>query len=97
MATIIIIVVFGIAMATLSNIMQNILQRNTKSIQAKLNEVVYLYQHKVIKLPYKVIDDDWAIYISKGKGTNLNEVALEVTSKKTNKTITRKIVSYEEN
>lgn len=94
-ATIIIVVVFGIAIATLNNVMQNVLQRNTKSIQAKLNEVVYQYPHGNFKLPYSTTDGDWEISISQEKGNTYNRIVFEVTSKRTNKTITRKQLTNE--
>ena len=94
-ATIIIVVVFGIAIATLSNIMQNILRRNTKAAHTRLNEMIYLYQNDVIKLPYTSNEETWLIYISKQRSNDLNEIEFEITSKKTNKTIARKIIDNE--
>lgn len=94
-ATIIIIVVFGTSIAILNNVMQNVLQRDTKSMQAKLNEVVYQYEHNHFKLPYHTVEENWEISIVKKKEDGVNQIEFEVTSQKTNKTIKRKQLTNE--
>lgn len=96
-ATIVIVLVFGIAIAILNNIMQNTIRKNTKAANSKLSEIVYQYQHALIKLPYSNDEGDWLIHISKQNNNNLNEVEFEITSKKTNTTVSRKIIDYEKN
>ena len=94
-ATIIIVIVFGITIASLSNIMQNIVNRKEKSLQNKLNEVIYQYHHNIIKIPYRVNEEGFLIYASNQKNNDFNEIKFEVASEKTGKMITRKIISYE--
>ncbi|RSC92205.1 hypothetical protein [Tenacibaculum singaporense] len=96
-ATIVIVLIFGIAIATLNNIMQNTLRKNTKAANSKLNELVYQYKNQLIKLPYNNNERDWLIHISKQTDSNLSEIEFEITSKKTNTTVSRKIIDYEKN
>ncbi|TDQ21837.1 hypothetical protein [Tenacibaculum caenipelagi] len=94
-ATIVIVVVFGIAIASLSNIMQNIVNRKEKPLQNKLNEVIYQYHHNIIKIPYRVKEEGFLIYVLNEKNNDFNEIKFEVTFEKTGKMITRKVISYE--
>ena len=94
-ATVIIVLVFGIAMSTLNNIMQNIANRDVQFIQTKLNELVYEYQQGKIKLPFSIVEDQWTINIRKASDFEVTTVEFEITNTINKKTLQRKIVTNE--
>lgn len=90
-ATIIIVIIFSLAITILSNITKSVVQKNTKSIENKLNELVYLYRNKKIMLPYKNEDELWNVNIIKSTESNFNIIEFQISSKKTRKTLSRKL------
>ena len=52
-ATVIIVLVFGIAVATLNNILMNTANKNTSSIDNRINELIYSYRNEKLQLPYR--------------------------------------------
>ncbi|CAL2079796.1 hypothetical protein [Tenacibaculum sp. 190524A02b] len=95
-ATIIIVTVFGIAMGILSNVLQNVVAKDTQPIQVKINELVYQYKHQQLKLPYITNDEQWSIDVREVKNQAASFIEFEVTFKTRNKTLKRKILQNEE-
>lgn len=94
-ATVLIVVVFGIAIATLNNIMQSTVSRNTQAIEAELTELRYLYKNNKIKLPYADEIDDWKISILKVKEGMYSVVHFEAVNTLHKKQLLKKEILIE--
>lgn len=94
-ATIIIVVVFGIAMGILSNLLKNISVRDTYNQNSVVNELMYQYQSKKLKVPYYFNDGKYDIAVVKEENTGIDWISFEVRSKRTNKTLSKKLISNE--
>lgn len=96
-ATTIIVVVFGIAIVTLSNVIQStVASSKTQKIESELNELQYLYNHKKIKIPYTNEVNDWSITIKNSVEKESEILFVEAANKKTQKKIVRKIFRIDE-
>ncbi|CAM1344624.1 hypothetical protein [Tenacibaculum amylolyticum] len=95
-ATVIIVLVFSIAMGILTNILRNSIKRDTHQQELLINELIYDFKNEKITLPYLSEEKDWSIDIQKEKEGNLTVVNFTVISKKNKKKITRKIIYNEE-
>ena len=94
-ATVIVVLVFGIAMANLSNLLRNLTLRETHEQNTVLKELMYQYQNEKIKIPYNVDDGKFNYQITSTKENDLYWVIFEVTGKRSNKTLMNKIIVNE--
>ncbi len=88
-ATALIVIVFMIASLILNNLLLNTFSKNTHPIENKLNEVEYLFQNNMLRMPYREEWQSWTISIEpeveKDKWYRIN--AVNTTN---SKVITRK-------
>ena len=94
-ATTIIVVVFGIAMAILSNLLRNISLRNTYEQNTVLNELMYQYQNERLKVPYTISDGKYKVDVVQEKKLNNTWISFEITSKRSNKKMIKKLIANE--
>ncbi len=94
-ATTIIVVVFGIAMSILSNLLRNISLRNQYEQNTVLNELMYQYQNKKLNIPYTLSDGKYKVEVVQEKSQTNKWVSFEITSKRTNKKLIKKLIANE--
>lgn len=91
-ATVLLLLVFGIAMTTLNNVLYGSITRNTHKIETTLNQLVYQYQHKQIKVPLNMEQGQWQISINK---ENSSELVFKASHNTNKKVIYKKLVNNE--
>ncbi|SNR15450.1 hypothetical protein [Tenacibaculum jejuense] len=94
-ATIIIILVFGIAMAILTNLMRGLAMKETHEQHTVLNELVYQYENDKVKVPYNSSDGKFSYAVFLENENGMNWLNFEITSKRTNKVVVKKIIVNE--
>ena len=92
-ATIIIMIVFGIAMVSVTNILESTVKNSTSEIDAELNKLTYQYHHDLIKVPDVIESGLWNIELKKTKEGELNYVELTAIHKTNNKVRSKKILT----
>lgn len=91
-ATVIIVTVFAIAMSVLVNLMKTLNLKNNSDQRAVLNELIYMYHNDQLKTPYYVNDSRYNISVVEEIDKTIYWVAFEVTSKRNNKSLTKRII-----
>ncbi len=91
-ATALIVIVFMISSMLLNNLFYNSIKDNTRSIDAQLNELQYLYQNEKLMLPYHEDFNSWDISIASLKENGKVVIAVDAINRSTNKTIEREII-----
>ena len=71
-ATVIIIIVFGIASLTLNNLVQNSAKQQRLGIDNELNRLEYLFQHQKIDQKYQGAFENWTIHIEESPTNSAN-------------------------
>jgi hypothetical protein len=92
-ASVLILVVFGIAVVTFDSTLQSTININTQPIETELNELQYLYRHGKIKPPFKDAVGNWEINVEKKVIQNETIVFFDAIHKSTKKRITKKTKS----
>ncbi|MFL0094484.1 hypothetical protein [Tenacibaculum maritimum] len=90
-ASSLILLVFGIAIATLNNVLQASVAKRKERIEATLYELQYLYKNKKIKLPFYDERGEWDIRIEKEEDI----ILFEAINRSIKKEITKKIIAFE--
>ncbi len=93
-ATVVIMIVFGIAMATVGNILERTVKSSTGVIDAELNRLEYLYQHEKIIVPDIRELGDWKIRVKKTKEGELNYIVFRAKNQKSQKERIKKILEH---
>ena len=88
-ATVIIVLVFGMVTLILNNLLQNNSKQDTHKIELVLNKCVYRYKHDKLELPYQDNIEDWNISTDVIRKENASYVIFRATQEKTDKEITR--------
>lgn len=96
-ASVIIILVFGITMAVLSNLMKNFIINDTHKEELMLQELIYNYRNNNLALPYLSQDENWSIAVHQEKENQTQWIVFTITSEKNKKSITKKIPDHEKN
>ena len=91
-ATVLIVVVFMVASIILNNLFSNSIKNNTRTINAHLNELQYLFETSKLDLPYYDDFNTWRISLNKIIENEQNLVVIEAVNTLTNKIITKEIV-----
>lgn len=94
-ATVIIVLVFGIAMVILSNLLKSLSIRESHEQNTVLKELIYQYDNDKIKVPYISYDGKFNYTVTLEKGKGLSWLTFEVTAKKNKKTLVKKIIVNE--
>lgn len=91
-ATVIILIVFGIAITTLDNVLFNSVKNKKYFIDTELNQLVYEYKHGRIELPYSHEEGDWFFKTIKTSENNMTLILFEAKNTLTNQKVTKKIM-----
>ncbi|AUC13866.1 hypothetical protein BTO06_01280 [Tenacibaculum sp. SZ-18] len=91
-ATVIIITVFAIAMSVLVNLMKTLNLKNNSDQRVVLNELIYMYQNDQLKTPYYVNNSKYNISVVEEIDKAVNWITFEVTTKRNNKSLVKKII-----
>lgn len=94
-ATVIIMLVFGIAVATLGNLIINTGKQNTNGMENRLNELEYQYRNNLLKIPFAEEEENWDVDIRELKEEGEIFIEFEIKNKNNNKIINRRLVSSE--
>ncbi|CAM1361481.1 conserved hypothetical protein [Tenacibaculum sediminilitoris] len=94
-ATVIILVIFGIALLTIDNLLFNAVKSNTHTIENELTELVYQYKNGQVTLPYSSDENEWMIYSEEIREKNQKLIVFHAENKQSKKKITKKTVVYE--
>ena len=89
-ATVIILLIFAIAMATIDNVLFNSVKNKTHFIETELNQLVYEYKNGKIKLPYSSEEKNWFINSIITTENNTSIIIFEATHSITKQKITKK-------
>ncbi|MFI1772547.1 hypothetical protein [Thalassobellus citreus] len=90
-ATVLIMVVFMISSMILNNLFSNTIKNNTRTIDAYLNELEYLYRHKKLVVPYQDYYKDWQISVEISATKDSKTILFEALNRHTNKNIKKTI------
>lgn len=92
-ATVLIVLVLGIALFSINNVLENSIKRNTQHIESKLYELEYLFLNNNLTLPFYDEDKGWQISIKKDKYTK--QIVFEATRSGSNKKVIKKLTDIE--
>ncbi|WP_298341166.1 hypothetical protein [uncultured Algibacter sp.] len=91
-ATVLIVVVFMVASMILNNLFSNTTKKNTRNINAHLNELEYLFKNDKLTLPYYDGFNTWEVSLKKIKENDQSIVITEAINTITNKIITKETI-----
>ena len=91
-ATVVIMIVFGIAMATVSNLLERTVRSNTRLIENELTKLEYLYRNGKVKVADQVEFQNWIVEVTQEKEGKLNFVVFKAKHKINSKEKRRRIV-----
>lgn len=94
-ATVIVVLILGIAMATINNTLFSSVKDKGHFIENELNQLIYEYKNRAIKLPYHNEVKDWLIQTIEVKEKNGSSIIFKASNKKSNKSIIKKVVKNE--
>lgn len=86
-ATVLIMIVFGLASITLNQLFSNTIKNDTQAIYSHLNELEYLLQHNLVQIPYNDTFNKWNITLTYLYENNTAIVEFEAKNQVNNKTI----------
>lgn len=96
-ASVLILIVFGIAITALDTTLHNSVNKDTHQIETELYELQYLYKHGKVILPFRYETDDWLISVEKITEKKQILVLFEATHKLSKKRILKKSKALEVN
>ncbi len=82
LATVIILIVFGIAMTTVMNVLERTIKTDTSKIDSELNKMTYQYHHGFIKVPSEEKIGLWNVEISRELKANVAYVIFKASHAK---------------
>lgn len=91
-ATILIMIVFGIAMASITNILENTVKNSTSEIDSKLNKLVYQYEYGLVKVPDIIEAGSWNIETKKVSEGELNFIVFKAVNNQNQKVRLKKVL-----
>jgi uncharacterized membrane protein len=92
-ATVIIMIVFGIAISSILGVVKRTTENSTYIIDSKLQKLSYLYQNNELKVPNTIEIPQWSIVIKKQQEGKLTFVIFRATHKKNKKIRTKKVIA----
>jgi len=94
-ATTILLVVFGLALVTLSNIMRSVVTKDTQQMNAKIEKLIYQYKNNQINIPSAYREGDFMIAIQKSTQRESDFIEFSITDAIHKKRIVQKLLFYE--
>lgn len=92
-ATIIVMIVFGIAMMSVTNILENTVKNSTSAIDIELNKLMYQYHHDLIKVPDTIDYGLWKVDVKTVKEGTLTYVTFEAMHTVNGKVKSKKLIA----
>ena len=94
-ASVLIVVVFMISSMILNNLFSNTIKSNTRTIEAYINELQYLYKNEMLMLPYYDDIDHWDIEVTEVKVMQTSKVLFEAINTETHNNYSKEINANE--
>lgn len=94
-ATVLILLVFGIATVTLNNVLQSTMKNQQHTIENELTKLMYEYKHQQLKVPSQYEEGNWQFRVAKNNEDTINGILFEAKNVSSKKTITKKCVANE--
>ena len=94
-ATTILLVVFGIALGTLSNLMMQMAQKDTQYMNAKLEKLIYFHSHQQRTIPTSYTEGTLSISIQKNPQKKGAMITFSITDTLHNQRLVKKRLCYE--
>jgi lipopolysaccharide export LptBFGC system permease protein LptF len=94
-ATVLLMLVFGIALATLNSILISSAHGDTHKMETKMQQLVYQYANNGMKIPLDYKEDNLTITIKKIKQNTTDFVAFRIVNNITKKERYQKIIDNE--
>ncbi len=92
-ATTILLVVFAIALVTLSNIMMSTVQKDTQVLDTQIEKLIYQYKNRQLKVPTSYSEDNLLIRIEKSTLNNLECIDFSITHTISKKKSVKKVIA----
>lgn len=92
-ATTILLVVFAIALVTLSNIMMSSVQKDTQVLDTQIEKLIYQYKNKQLKVPTSYEEDNLLIRIEKMTLNEIGCIDFSITNTVSKKKSTKRIIA----
>lgn len=92
-ATTILLVVFAIALVTLSNIMMSSVQKDTQALDTQIEKLIYQYKNKQLKVPISYMEENLLIGIEKITQNEIECIDFSITHSITKKKSTKRIIA----
>ena len=89
-ATVIILIIFGIATTTLNNVFAQTAKNKSFFIETALDQLTYEYQHQKLKLPLIYEEEEWQISVIEITENTTRFVQFEAKNERNGRIITRK-------
>lgn len=93
-ATLLLIMVFGIASLTVNTLFGNTVKYNTRPVITYMNELEYRYRHGGVPLPYTETYEHWEIHVSGEVQEGMYRITFEAVGPESQKTLTKTIISH---
>lgn len=91
-ASILIMIIFGISITTITNVLERTVKNNTRVIDNELNRLEYLYQNGKLDIPDTQEISGWQIEIGREKEGDLSFVVFSAKNKESQKEKKRKVL-----
>ena len=91
-STVLLMIVFTLAIMSISNVLERTVKNNTSDIDKELLRLEYLYRNGKVQVPDTYGFKSWNIDLSKEKENELSFVVLKAISKNSSKKKTRRIL-----
>ena len=92
-ATTILLVVFAIALVTLSTIMMSSVQKDTQALDTRIEKLIYKYKNKQIKVPVSYAEDEFLIDINKITQNEIECIDFSITHTVSKKKSIKRIIA----
>ncbi|GAA3647246.1 hypothetical protein [Flavivirga jejuensis] len=96
-ATVLIVVIFMISSMILNNLFSNTIKKNTRAIEAHINELQYLCKNEKLIIPYYDDFNSWDIAITTQKDGNKTIILFEAINTETNQSYSKQSVEMSTN
>jgi hypothetical protein len=94
-ATVLLMLVFGIALTTLNTVLASINHSGIHKIDTKIQQLVYQYKNNAIKIPLNYSEDNLTISVKKIKENTIDFVEFRIIENNTKKERFQKIIEDE--
>lgn len=94
-ATTLLVLIFGIAIVTLQNVLQNTVTKNTHAIETELSQLVYQYQQRQLQVPDVLTFQKWNIRIEQVQENQTSLILFEAIHQQHQKRVIKKWIAHE--